>query len=240
MSPISLKQLRDLLGNSQLLRTIPEHELELLSGRVRRSQLSRGQLIFMKNDEGTGVMLLVSGRVKIVSVSPSGSEVIHNIISPGQVFVEMALLDGKPRAADAVAAVDSEIVELSRKDFLDVLTRNPEVAIEMMAILCGRIRQATSFVEDAVLLDAGTRLFHRLRALADQYGQTDSDGVLLRIDHGLPQQEIGESVGLTRVSINRFLSHWRSLELIEDGGGYVIVRDVEALEVEVEKGQQRL
>jgi CRP-like cAMP-binding protein len=229
MSPIGREELWELLRGSDLLGRIPKHEIDQLTKRVRRHSYSRGELIFMKEDEGREVMLVASGRVKIVSASDTGTEVIHNLIEAGQVFGEMALLDGKPRSADAVAAADSEIIELAREDFLDILRRNPEAAIEMMAILCGRIRQATSFVEDAVLLDSRARLLQRVKSLADQFGKVDGDGAV-RIEHRLSQQEIGESVGLTRVSVNRLLSQWRSEGLIKDGRGYLVVPDLDRLE----------
>ncbi len=236
MSPIGREELLTLLRSSDLLCQIPDHEIDALATRVRRVQCPRGQLIFMKRDEGTEVMFVAEGRVKIVSTSPTGTEVIHNIIEAGQVFGEMALLDGLPRSADAIAAVDSEIVELSRHDFLDVMRRNPETAIQMMAILCGRIRQSTSFVEDAVLLDSGTRLLHRLKTLADPYGSDGVDGGL-RIDHKLSQQEIGESVGMTRVSVNRILSQWTNDGLIEHGRGYVVIHELAKLELAVESAR---
>lgn len=239
MSSIGRDELRELLRGSDLLGRIPDHELETLTGRVHRVHCPRGKVIFMKRDEGGEVMIVARGRVKIVSTSPTGTEVIHNIIEAGQVFGEMALLDGKPRSADAIAAVDSEIVELSRSDFLDVLRRNPEVAIEMMAILCGRIRQSTSFVEDAVLLDSQTRLLHRLRSLADQYGEAEPDGVGVRIEHRLSQQEIGESVGLTRVSVNRLLSQWSGEGLIDSGRGWIRVHDPALLAEHVEMRTRR-
>jgi len=237
MSSIGKEDFRSLLRSSDLLEQIPDHEVDDLARRVRLVRCARGKMIFMKRDEGADVMFVLSGRVKIVSTAPSGAEVIHNIIEAGQVFGEMALLDGKPRSADAIAAVDSEIVELSRKDFLEVLLRNPQSAVKMMEILCGRIRQSTSFVEDAVLLDSGTRLLHRLKTLAEQYGKPEPDGRGQRIDHKLSQQEIGESVGLTRVSVNRLLSQWRSEGLIEDGRGYVIIPDLERLEQVVAAGK---
>ena len=145
----------------------------------------------------------------------------------------MALIDGKPRSADAIASEDSEIGELARSDFLEFLERNPKTAIQMMAILCNRIRQATSFVEDAVLRDAPTRLLHRLKSLADQYGRPAPDRRGLRIEHKLSQQEIGESVGLTRVSVNRLLADWSGEQLVESGRGWLLVHDMERLEQHV-------
>ena len=223
-----------MLRSSDLLRTIPEHELEALTPLVRRARYAANQVIFHRNDEGASVMFVVSGRVKIVAVAPNGAELIHNIMQPGQVFGELALLDGKPRSADAIAATQTELLTLSRRDFLDVLKRNLEVATSMMAILCDRIRQASSFVEDALLLDGQARLLHRIQAMAEQHGFLEPDGSV-RIEHHLSQQELGERVGLTRVSVNRMLGAWRDQGLIEDGRGFIVVRDMARLEAAVEE-----
>ena len=76
----------------------------------------------------------------------------------------------------------------------------------MMAILCGQIGQSTSFAEDAVLFDSSTRMLHRIKTLAEQHGERSDEGSTLRIEHKLSQQEIGDSMGLTRVSVNSLLS----------------------------------
>ncbi len=226
----------ELLRASSLLRSLPDEEVCALAERVRWSRHAAHETVFRKNDEGGSMMVVVSGRVKITSVSGEGAEVILNMIDPGQVFGEMALLDGKPRSADAIAATATEVIALHRRDFLPALYRCPEAMADMMEILCGRIRQATAFVEDAVFLDVETRLYHRLRALADQYGTAEPDGVGIRIEHGLSQQELGDSVGLTRVSINRQLGAWRERGLIRDGRGYVVVPDPAKLEAAVREG----
>lgn len=226
----------ELLRASPLLRSLSPEALDQLAARVRRSHFSAHQVVFRKGEEDGGMMVVVSGRIKIVSVSPAGAEVLLNLIEPGQVFGEMALLDGKGRSADAIAAVDTELITLYRRDFLPFLYGSPQAVADMMAILCGRIRQATAFVEDAVLLDVPTRLLRRLRALADQYGRPQPDGVGIRIQHGLSQQELGDSVGLTRVSINRQLAAWRERGLIRDGRGYIVVPDMAGLAADVESG----
>jgi CRP-like cAMP-binding protein len=206
-----------------LLSAIPDHEIEDLAKRATREDYARGDILVTKRDGGHSVMFVAKGRVKIVGISPTGSEVIHNIIDEGEVFGEMALLDGKNRSADAIAATDSNIVEFTRDVFLDILRRNPEATIQMMLILCGRIRQSTAFVEDAGLLDSSMRLLNRLKALADQYGIHEANRTAIRIPHQLSQQELGESVGLTRVSINRMLVRWREAGWIRDGRGVITV-----------------
>jgi CRP/FNR family cyclic AMP-dependent transcriptional regulator len=221
------------LKASSLLHDLPEAELEQLSARIHRSHYATNEFIFRKNDEGGSLMVVVSGRVKIISVSRSGAEVLLNIIERGEVFGEMALLDGKPRSADAVAASETELISLHRRDYLPILNRSPEAVDQMMSILCKRIRQTSAFVEDAVFLDASARLLRRMRTLAEQYGRPAPDRVGVRIQHGLSQQELGESVGLTRVSINRHLAAWRERGLIKDGRGYIIVPDMAKLEAAV-------
>lgn len=223
-------KLIELLRASTILSVLPDDELRELSTAVLRSKHGPGDTIFRKNDEGKGMMIVVSGRVKITSVGASGSEVILNIIDPGQVFGEMALLDGEPRSADAVADEQTEIITLLRRDFLPMLRRNPDAALRMMAVLCQRIRQTTAFVEDAVFLAVPTRLLHRLQNLAEHYGETDPETGALRIEHGLSQQSLGDSVGLTRVSINRQLGAWRQRGLIEDGRGWVTILDLQKLQ----------
>lgn len=223
-------QLVRLLRASALLDSLPDSELRTLSQRVHRTTHAAGDVIFRKADEGSGMMVVVSGRVKITSVGGGGSEVLLNIIDPGHVFGEMALLDGEPRSADAVAAASTELITLLRRDFLPILAGHPDAAQRMMAVLCGRIRQTTAFVEASIFQDVPSRLFHRLEALADQYGVTDPETGAIRIEHGLSQQNLGDSVGLTRVSINRQLGAWRQLGLIEDGRGWIAILDFEKLE----------
>lgn len=224
-----LDQMVALLRGSALLDTLPEGELRELAARVHRSQHENGDLIFRKGDEGTGMMVVVSGRVKITSVGASGSEVILNVIEAGQVFGEMALVDGDPRSADAVAAKRTEIVTLLRRDFLPLLQKHPEASLGMMGVLSQRIRQTTQFVEDAVFLDVATRLLHRIEFLIDHYGERDGETGAIRIEHDFTQQDLADSVGLTRVSINRQLGVWEEQGLIEKGRGWIVVADLDKL-----------
>ena len=225
-----LDQMVELLRGSALLALLPEGELQALATRVHRTHHDNGAFIFRKGDDGTGMMIVLQGRVKISSVGRSGSEVILNIIEAGQIFGEMALVDGDPRSADAVAAKDSEIVTLLRRDFLPILEHHPEAALGMMSVLSRRIRQTTEFVEDTVFLDVPARLLHRIEQLAERYGQQDPETGSIRIEHGFTQQELADSVGLTRVSVNRQLGAWEDHGLIEKGRGWISATDLEALD----------
>ncbi len=225
-----LDQMVELLRRSALLDTLPAQELRELATRVHRSDYDTGDLIFHKGGDGTGMMLVMQGRVKITSVSQAGNEVILNIIEAGQIFGEMALIDGEPRSADAVAAKKSEIVTVLRRDFLPLLKRHPDAALGMMVVLSQRIRQTTQFVEDSVFQDVGTRLLHRIELLAKAYGQEDAETGSIRVEHGFTQQDLADSVGLTRVSVNRQLGAWKDQGLVGHGRGWIVIHDRGALE----------
>ncbi len=222
--------MKELLRASDLLRTIPDRETEWLVSRAQHARYPRGTLIFSRRDTGSDVMFLVTGRVKITATAPSGVNMMFGLIERGQFFGETSMLDGLPRAADAIAAVDSRVAHFSRADFMALMGRNPEVAIALSRMICLRLRQLAAYVEDAVLHDSGMRLLNRLKRLAADYGTNLSDGRAVRIDHRLSQEELGESVGLTRISVNRQLRRWSDQGLIEYGRGYVLIHDLDGFD----------
>lgn len=228
-------QMVKLLRGSALLDALPESELRELATRVHRSQHEAGETIFRKGDEGSGMMVVLRGRVKITSVGASGSEVILNVIEPGQVFGEMTLVDGEPRSADAVAAKPSELITVWRRDFLPMLSRQPEAALEMMQVLSRRLRHTTQFVEAAIFLDVPARLLNRIRFLAENYGQRDPKTGTIRIEHDFTQQDLADSVGVTRVSINRQLGAWAERGLIRKGRGWIEIPDLDRLGEQVQR-----
>ena len=223
-------RLVSVLQESRFLGALGSEALLDLAGRSRVQRYRSGDLIFAKGSSGDYAVVVLSGRVKIVSVSPqTGTEIILNLIDPGHVFGELALLDGQPRCADAIALTRTEVLILGRREFLGTLKQDFSAMQRLMEVLCAKVRETTAFVEGTALLDAGARLLDRLLALADRYGTRTESTHGVRIEHGLSQGQLGESVGLTRVSVNRQLAAWRQRGLIEHGKGYVLVHDARAL-----------
>ena len=94
-----------------------------------------------------------TGRVKLALTSTEGREVILDVLGPGEVFGELALLDGEPRSADAVTVEHTELLLLQRDEFVRFLHARPEVAINLLGVLSRRIRRDTQLVQDAAFLD---------------------------------------------------------------------------------------
>ncbi len=220
-----------LLQRSVLFRYLDSATLARLAACSTFSTFAAGHLIFAKGEPGDSMMIVASGRVKIASTSEDGDEIILNIIEPGQVFGEMALLDGRERSADATAQSQTLLLKLTRRAFIDFLNEHPIVAVALMEVLCARIRRTTEQVEDAMFLNLPSRLLRRVEELARSYGRRSGKSV--EIVHGLSQQEIGETLGVTRESINKQFRAWRELGLIELRRGRILVKDMDALIEEV-------
>lgn len=222
----------EVLSRSALLGALPREALERLADRSVQRNFEANQYVFRRGDDGGVLFVLLSGRIKIVAPAANGAEVILNVIEPEEVFGEISLIDGADRCADAVASSPATAVAIDQRDFMPILAESPEAAHEMMVILCGRIRQTSTFVESAVLMPAQARIFVRLRGLAEQFGVRRPDGSI-HIEHGFSQQELGEIVGLTRVSVNKHLADWRRAELIDYRQGELHILDLAALEKRV-------
>lgn len=217
-----------LLSNHWLLGHLDGAEIERLGRHARIQRHRAHEVIFRKGDAGQGMMAVLSGRVKIGATSGKDKEVVLAIIGPGEVFGEIALLDGKPRTADATAMEPTELLVLDRRDFMPCLEHHPEVCLRIINVLCDRLRRTNEQLEDTLFLVRSARLAKTLLRLAREYGMRTPDGV--RIDIKLSQRELGYLVGMRRESLNRQLGHWRDQGLIAIEGGRISIRDPARLE----------
>lgn len=212
---------RGLLTDLWLFKGLNEGELDRLTSRLHRRNLRRGETIFRKGDPGDSVMAVASGRVRISSSSAEGRTAILNYVSPGEIFGEIALLDGKQRTADASAAEETELLVLNRRDFLPLLERHPELCMRLIDMLCDRLRHTNELIEDLTFLVGKLRLAKALLRFANSHGHPyGCSGV--RIDMELPQKELGENTSMTRENVNKILGEWRREGLIDKDDRQII------------------
>jgi CRP-like cAMP-binding protein len=192
-----------------------------LSAHAASKRIKRGTTIFSKGDQGTCLYAVCSGQVKIAVPSGEGKGAVFNLIGPGQIFGEVALLDGGQRTADAVAVKDTELLVIDRRDFIPLVHRDPEIAIKLIEILCGRLRNTSEQVEDVICLDLPARLARTLLRLAGSDAK----------NHKVPitQCELGQIIGVSREATNRQLRDWENNNWVELESGAVVLLDPEAL-----------
>ena len=209
---MSISYPQQLLNKIPLFNSLSDSDLESLSESVRLQSFKKGQTLFQKGDEGSFFYIIKQGTIKIVLPSRLGDEVIVTIFSEGDFFGEMALFDGKPRSADALAMEPSKIYMLSRNDFLLFLHSNISAMESILSQLANRLRNTDDFLEGTCFLSVSARLAKKLLDLAESYGRKDGDRVY--IDLNLTQKELGDMIGSTRESINKELKILRDKGLI--------------------------
>jgi PAS domain S-box-containing protein len=133
----------DLLKKASIFRSLPDGSLESLSELMEEKNYAAASYIFREGAPGDAVMLVKSGTVEIIKHSSDGSSEIHLAErGPGEIFGEMALIEDSPRFADARAAEDATVFVLSKSEFGKLISENPKIAVEIMGLLSGKLRQA--------------------------------------------------------------------------------------------------
>ncbi|HEV2356335.1 MAG TPA: Crp/Fnr family transcriptional regulator [bacterium] len=197
----------------------------------RRRRYKAGEPVFREGDPGTALYVIDSGEVKILLGGAEGKEVILSLLTPGEFFGELALLDGEPRSADAVATVPTELLVLSREDFHRFLREVPTVAVNMLAPLSRRFRRTDRLVHDAAFSDVRTRLTRLLLELGQTRGQAGRGGVV--IGSRLTQGDLANMVGATRESVNKCLRSLAEQGLVRHERGHLVLLNVDRLRAQL-------
>jgi CRP-like cAMP-binding protein len=225
---LSAEDKRGLLGGVPLFAGLAPRELEALVPVTRVETLKARKEIFHKGDTGAQLYVVISGRVKALTTSLEGDDVVFNIMGEGEVFGEVALLSTSPRTATIKAIEACELLSLDRRDFLTFLRSHPEVSAKLLGVLADRLKRISEFVEDTHFLNLPVRLAKKFSTFASRYGESAPDGT--RINLKLSQEEWGDLVGATRESINKQMRAWTEEGLIRVDDGYVVLTRADELD----------
>ena len=218
---------RNLLQGHFLFREFTPAELDELLAYARIERFHARATVLLKGSPGTGMMAVIKGEIRISGPGADGREVIFNTLGPGDIFGEVALLDGGERSADATAVTDTEVLVIERRNFLPFLERHPPVATKLLIALCAKLRRTTEQVEDLALLDLPARLAKKLLSLAEAYGRKTPQGRL--IEAKLSQGELAKLLATSRESVNKQLARWQREGIVRITEGAIILVDEDAL-----------
>ena len=222
---------REALLSSAFFRSMKPEEIDEILGFAIERRFARGTTIFSKGDPGTSMMAVLAGRLRAVNVSAEGKEVILNVIGPGEVVGEIALLDGKSRSSDVIAVEDTTAMVVERRDFLPFLFRHESLVERLLVVLCDRLRRTSGALEEIALFDLPARLARLLVKLAADYGKPYEGGGT-RIGMKLSQRDLSNLVASTRESINKQLRIWREAGAIDLVDNHIVLlrpQDLQAL-----------
>lgn len=201
---------------------------EVLAAGVTPRRYGHGEVVLGQGQAVTCLRLVLSGAVRLSAVVPSGREVVVALLGPGDVFGELALLDGGPSTVEARAVGDrTQIVALHVRTLREVARRAPASSEELLRLVAARLHRTTAALEEALAHDVRGRISLRLRELARSHGTVAPHGVAL--PPRLTQDEIARMVGATRESVNRTLSTLSARGLVRMEDRRYVLPDPEAL-----------
>jgi CRP-like cAMP-binding protein len=203
-----------ILAAHPLFRGLAPSMLDRLASFAVVQTVKAGTVLFSKGDRGSSLYAVCSGTVRISTPSEQGKDAVFNLMFPGDIFGEIALLDGGERTADAVTVEDCQFMILERRDLLPLMREHPDVAFKMIEVLCSRLRRTSEQVEDVIFLGLPARLAKALLRL--QVGSSPK----IRIT----QREISQMIGMSRESTNKQLREWEDRRWIKlERGGLAIL-----------------
>jgi CRP-like cAMP-binding protein len=191
--------------------------LDRIAAICRQQHLAARTVLFLKGDPSDGLYAIRRGLIRIGTTDDLGQQMTMNVLGGGDVFGEIALLDGRSRTADAVAIEDTEMFFLPRGDFLHLLSSEPALALQVIELLCGRLRDVIERMEETTFLPAEARLARRILMLAADYG------TVVRAS----QEELASLAGVTRETVNRQLQTWKRAGVLALGRGHLVIHDID-------------
>ena len=213
---------RSILRDHYLFGNLTAQQIESLSACIVTRSVKRGTNIYAKGDPGTNLCAIGAGTVKISAPSADGKDAVFNVLGKGDIFGEIALLDGNPRTADATAVTDCELYVIERRDFLPLIRHEPEIALKIIEILCSKLRRTTLQAEEVMFFDLPSRLAKALMRLLDTAGMRERKVTIT-------QKDLGNLIGMSRESTNKQLRIWQAKKWVRLERNAVVILAVDSL-----------
>jgi CRP/FNR family cyclic AMP-dependent transcriptional regulator len=203
--------------------------LESVGRTVRTRRFRRGEVIFHQGDPGDALFIVMNGAIKISLPSDAGDEAILATLRSGDVFGELALLDGAPRSATATSLEPTETLVLPRDQFRELIATEPVMREALLATLAAEVRRLTHHVEELHFLDITGRLASRLARLAAESGARRLADGSVQLAGPLTQGDLAAMIGCTRQSVNKLLGMFSEEGLIRLDRERIVILDLEGL-----------
>lgn len=218
----------ELLSRTALFGSLEEADRRAVVQEMRETSYDAGQAIFARGDQGRDIYFVTSGRVRLSVLTSEGRELSFAHAEAGQIFGEIAVLDGGLRTADATAVTKVTALTLSKGALMRLVESRPVVREGVIRFLCNRIREADQQLEGIALYPIEVRLARFFLAAARQKGGAKATGKVA-LDLPISQSELALLIGASRPKVNA------ALALLEDGGaikrtGTGVTCDIDELE----------
>jgi CRP/FNR family transcriptional regulator len=199
-----------------------EEEFEAISNLFNLKKYKNNETIFLEGDSSDNFYLVASGSVKVLKHTVMGKDIILEMMSPGDVFGGVAVLDKKPYPASAEAMEAASVIKISRPDLLKIMEEYPVLKLEIVKYFSDKLRDAHEMLKNIATERVERRIASLLLKLSEKVGV--EDGEFIRIDFPLTRQEIAEMVGTTVETCIRTMSKIQKDGLVKSSNHKIMIK----------------
>ena len=221
----------DIISRIPLFSGLPDDQLKEVEQIAVDRYFSKGEGVFSEGDDGNGFFVVVDGLVKVYKVSTEGKEQILHILGPGEPFGEVPVFSGQLFPASAEAIAESHLLYFARAAFVGLISGNPSLSLNMLAVLSMRLRQFTVQIENLSLKEVPGRLAAYLIYMAEEQGKEDT------VTLGISKGQLASILGTIPETLSRIFSKMTAQGLIEVNGANIRLLNLSGLEELAEHGK---
>lgn len=200
---------------------LSDEQLNAVLKVCHRQTFKRDNMIVIEEEAGTNLYLILEGKVKISRISDDGREVILSILTEGDFFGEMSVIDGSTRSANVTSIDNSELIVIKREDFMSLLHQHPQIAINLLEELVARLRRSDQQIKALSLQDAVGKVASAILRLAENEGIIKNNEVI--INKVPSQQDLANMAGTSRETISRVLKSLSNDNYLTKDGSKIII-----------------
>ncbi len=217
------------LENFNLFKGMNQEEMKRVEKMTRMQTIQKGQFIYYPETPSSSVFFLKKGRVKIVSYTEDGKEIIKKILWPGDIFGELGLIDGDSKRSDFSQAMDDDVLicAMGKEEMVQMMSMNSKLNLKVMKIIGLRLRKVERRVESLIGKSARTRLIEFIKELAEERGKKIGTEILIK--HHLTHQDIASLNAISRQKTTAILNELRDENLITFDRNSLLIRNIDKL-----------
>jgi CRP-like cAMP-binding protein len=215
--------------DSKMLKNLDERTVELMAQRSTLATFEPGQLLHQAGEPMDAVSFLSEGRAKVYRMSADGKQQTIVLLGPGDAFGEIGIVDPSGQDLYVEALERVVICRTTREAFLQLASRDPELAVRLAEAMGEKLQTAREQIADFAFRDIRGRVAHLLLTFLERERRLTGDDSLDRIVPGLTHRELAEVIGTRRESVTTALNSLERDGLIATEGKEIVLRDIEAL-----------
>ena len=226
-----MENILNIISTIPLFNGLPDDQLNAIREIAVEKQFNKGQTIFSEGDQTKGFFVVVEGRVKIYKVSSEGKEQILHIFETGQSFGEVTVFTGQQLPANAQTLAKTRLLFFPRRAFIDLISANPSLALNLLAIMSKKLRQFAAQIENLSLKEIPARLASYLIYLSEE--QDTENAVTLNVSKG----QLASLLGTIPETLSRIFAKLSGQNLIRVEGPKITLLDRQGIENLAEYGK---